>query len=244
MPPRTPLLLLSGLLCDDTVWASQRQDLSDIADIRALDFRGYDRIETMAAAVLREAPARFALAGHSMGARVALDVVRQAPHRVARLALLDTGIHTVRAGERAQRMQLLALARRDGMQALAAQWLPPMLHPAHAQDGPILSVLTAMVMRMDTDIFAGQIEALLHRPDPQAVLAALDVPVLVGVGSDDRWSPPAQHRQIVDQLGAAHRARLEIFAGAGHMAPCEAPDAVNRALRDWLQTPEARDAQP
>lgn len=232
--PRTPLLLLSGLLCDNTVWASQLRDLSDIADLRAIDFRGFDRIEAMAAAVLHDAPPRFALTGHSMGARVALEVVRQAPRRVERLALLDTGIHTVRDGERAQRMALLALARDHGMQALAAQWLPPMLHPAHARPGPMLAALTAMVMRMDAEVFAGQIEALLQRPDPADVLATLDMPVLVGVGADDRWSPVAQHEQIAARVRGA---TLAIFADAGHMAPCEAPDAVNRALREWLQAP-------
>ncbi|MCD9028730.1 alpha/beta hydrolase [Luteimonas sp. BDR2-5] len=229
-----PLLLLCGLLCDRTVWRHQVDGLADVADIRVHDFRGFDRIEAMATAVLREAPARFALAGHSMGARVALEMVRQAPQRVERLALLDTGIHTVRDGEREQRMRLLDVARRDGMRALARQWLPPMLHPAHVEDDRFMPALTAMVERMDADVFAGQVEALLHRPDPADVLSALACPTLVGVGSDDRWSPPAQHADIAARIADA---QLAIFAGAGHMAPCEAPDAVNRALRDWLLAP-------
>jgi len=228
--PKPVLYLLCGLLCDHTVWRHQIAGLSDIADIRAIAFAEDDRIEAMAARVLRAAPARFALAGHSMGARVALEVVRQAPERVQRLALLDTGIHTPRPGEREQRLRLVDLASSQSMRALAAQWLPPMLHPAHAALG-VSGELVEMVARMDVERFVRQIEALLHRPDPAPVLDALHCPVLVGVGAEDRWSPPSQHQEIARRI---HGARLKIFPNAGHMAPFEAPAAVTSALRKWL----------
>jgi len=224
------LYLLCGLLCDHTVWQYQIDGLSDIADVRAVAFAGDNRIEAMAARVLRAAPARFALAGHSMGARVALEVVRQAPERVQRLALLDTGIHTLRPGEREQRQRLVDLARAQGMRALASQWLPPMLHPAHASLG-VSGELVEMVARMEIECFVRQIEALLDRPDPAPVLAALNCPVLIGVGAQDRWSPPSQHEQIAQRIRGA---QLEIFPEAGHMAPFEVPAAVTSALREWL----------
>jgi len=229
-PPKPVVYLLCGLLCDHTVWQHQIAGLADIADIRAIAFAEDDRIEAMAARVLADAPARFALAGHSMGARVALEVVRQAPERVQRLALLDTGIHTPRPGEREQRLRLVDLASAQGMRALAAQWLPPMLHPAHAALG-VSGELVEMVARMDVERFVRQIEALLHRPDPAPVLDALRCPVLVGVGAEDQWSPPSQHQDIARRI---HRAQLEIFPEAGHMAPFEAPAAVTSALREWL----------
>jgi len=228
--PKPALYLLCGLLCDRTVWQYQIDGLADIADVRAVALTEDERIEAMAARVLRNAPARFALAGHSMGARVALEVVRQAPERVQRLALLDTGIHTPRPGERGQRLSLVDLARTQGMCALAAQWLPPMLHPAHAALG-VSGELVEMVARMDVERYVRQIEALLHRPDPAPVLDALRCPVLVGVGAEDRWSPPSQHQDIARRI---HGAQLEIFPEAGHMAPFEAPAAVTSALRKWL----------
>lgn len=225
---RPALLLLCGLLCDRTVWRHQAEGLAAQADVHVHDFRGHDRIQAMAASVLATAPGRFALAGHSMGARVALEVLRQAPDRVERIALLDTGIHTVQPGERDKREALVALARRDGMRALAAAWLPPMLH----LDSPALrSELQSMVERMTVDDFAGQIEALLQRPDPHGLLASLPRPVLVGVGEHDRWSPPAQHEAMARLIGGV---QVRVFPGAGHMAPCENPAAVTAALREWL----------
>jgi len=157
-------------------------------------------------------------------------VVRQAPERVERLALLDTGIHTVRPGEREQRLRLVELARTQGMRALAAQWLPPMLHPAHAALG-IAGELVEMVLRMDAGVFMRQTQALLHRPDPAPILPTLNCPIIVGVGAEDRWSPPSQHEDIARRIPGA---QLEIFPDAGHMAPFEAPSAVTQTLRRWL----------
>lgn len=225
---RPSLLLLCGLLCDRTVWRHQADGLAALANVQVHDFRSHDRIEAMAASVLAAAPPRFALAGHSMGARVALEVFRQAPGRVERIALLDTGIHTVQPGERDKREALVALARSQGMRALADAWLPPMLH----LDSPALyAELRAMVERMTPDDFAGQVEALLQRPDPQPLLASLPRPVLVGVGEHDRWSPPAQHAAMAAMIGDTP---VAVFPDAGHMAPCEHPAAVTTALRDWL----------
>src|SRR5215468_7474810 len=137
------LVLLPGLLCDETVWAHQVAALSPIADVRVADFRGFDSITAMAQAVLAQAPQRFALAGHSMGARVALEVVRLAPARVERLALLDTGTHPLRPDETEKRQVLVDLAIREGMAALAARWLPPMVHPDRLADEALMAPLRA-----------------------------------------------------------------------------------------------------
>lgn len=225
------LILLPGLLCDETVWAHQVTALAPLAEIRVADFRGFDSLTAMARAVLATAPARLALAGHSMGARVAIEIVRLAPERVARLALLDTGTHPLHAGEAEKRQVLVDLADRDGMAALAARWLPPMVHPDRVSDETLMQPLRAMVLRMTPAIHARQIKALLTRPDAEAVLATIRCPVLVGVGRQDAWSPLAQHEAIV---AAVPQAKLVVFENSGHMAPIEAPEAVTAALRGWL----------
>lgn len=225
------LYLLPGLLCDETVWEAQIGALSARADVRAPDYGAADRIADMATIVLRGAPARFSLAGHSMGARVALEVLRMAPDRIERLALLDTGVHGVQPGERAKRMRLVTLAREEGMEALCEAWLPPMVHPDRRRDAAFMAPLREMVMRSTPERFAAQIDALLNRPDTEAPLASIRCPLLVGVGRQDEWSPVAQHEDILTRAG---RGRLAVFEDAGHMAPCEAPDAVNSALMEWL----------
>ncbi len=231
MVERQTLFLLPGLLCDHSVWTAQAADLAAVADIRIADFWGCDSIGAMAARVLADAPPRFAVAGHSMGARVALEVVRQAPDAVVRLALLDTGIHPARPGEAEQRQALIDLAHREGMAALAARWLPPMVHPDRARDAALMAPLTEMVCRATPRIFAGQQRALLERPDTAPALAAVRCPVLVACGRQDQWSPLAQHETIVAALPGA---TLAVIEDSGHMAPVEQPGPVTGLLRAWL----------
>jgi pimeloyl-ACP methyl ester carboxylesterase len=232
MTMKQPLLLLSGLLCDETVWADIPRRLEDAADSSIISFGGFSSITGMAEHVLAVAPERFALAGHSMGGRVALEVIRLAPQRVLRLALLNTGVHTVRDGEPQSRGRLLRLAYSHGMAALAAEWLPPMM-----AGGPrameLMPRLTAMVERSTPDSYAGQINALLNRPEALSVLPTISVPTLLLSGSEDTWSPVSQHETMRRRI--PHATLFEIHA-AGHMAPFERPDAVALALREWLAT--------
>jgi pimeloyl-ACP methyl ester carboxylesterase len=229
---KQPLLLLSGLLCDETVWADIPRRLEDIADSRIISFSGYSSISGMAEHVLSVAPERFAVAGHSMGGRVALEVIRLARERVLRLALLNTGVHTVRDGEPQSRGRLLRLAHEQGMSALAAEWLPPMM-AAGPRTTELMPRLTAMVERSTPDSYTGQINALLNRPEALSVLPTINVPTLLLSGSEDTWSPVSQHETMRRRI--PHATLFEIH-GAGHMAPFERPDAVALALREWLAT--------
>ncbi|MEP6546044.1 MAG: alpha/beta fold hydrolase [Gammaproteobacteria bacterium] len=228
--PKQPLLLLSGLLCDETVWSDIPERLADVAEARIVSFGGFSSISAMAAHVLAACPARFALAGHSMGGRVALEVMRSAPQRVSGLALLNTGVHAVRDGEPQSRSRLLRLAYEHGMAALAAEWLPPMMAPGYRKV-ELMPRLTAMIERATPDSYAGQINALLNRPDAMPVLPSIGVPTLLLSGSDDTWSPVSQHETMRRRI--PHATLFEIH-GAGHMAPVERPDAVALALREWL----------
>ena len=188
------LLLLSGLLCDETVWAEAAQELESSADVRIASFPGFDSIQAMADHVLRIAPRRFMVAGHSMGGRVALEVFRQAKERVLGLALLNTGVHPLRAGEIESRGRLVKLAKDRGMSAVAADWLPPMIGASKARAALVMPKLQAMVERQTADSFAAQTKALLERPDAVGVLPTIDVPTLLASGTADTWSPLRQHR--------------------------------------------------
>lgn len=229
---RPALVLAPGLLCDPWVWAAQARDLSPDLEVITPDFFGHDSLQTMAKAVLDQAPPRFALAGHSMGARVALEVLALAPERVERLALLDTGVHPPQPGEAERRYELVHLAHDQGMTALAARWLPPMLAPDRTGDAALMADLTAMVERASPEIFERQVRALLDRPDGAARLPlAREMPVAVIVGRQDGWSPLAQHEDIAAALPGS---TLTVIEDAGHMSLNEQPEAVTAALRAWL----------
>ncbi len=240
-----PLMLLPGLMCDAAVWVPQVQALGPdvVCVIPAYELR--DSVTAMAEQVLLQAPgAHFCMAGHSMGGRVALEVMRLAPQRVARLALLDTGTHPLADGEtgakeRAGRMALLELARTQGMRAMASQWARGMVHPEH-RDTPVFKSILDMLERSCPEQFAAQIKALLERPDAAPVLSDIRCPTLVLCGREDAWSTPAQHQVMSSQIpGAA----LCIVEHCGHMATLEQPQRVSEALAKWLWAEETANVQ-
>lgn len=230
-----PLVCLPGLMCDARIFSGQH---GRFIDIIAVDGFG-ERVSLvdMAAYALSIAPPRISLLGHSMGARVALEMVRQAPGRIERLALVSTGIHPPRPGEAEKRHALRDLGLRDGAAALVDAWLPPMIAPANRRPA-LVDALRRMCLDAGIAVFAAQIEALLARPPVDALLATIGCPTLVAVGGEDVWSPPDQHRAIA---GSIPGAQLIIIPGAGHMLPAEAPEQLNGAIADWLARPAKLD---
>jgi pimeloyl-ACP methyl ester carboxylesterase len=243
---RPILLLLPGLLCDRAAWAPVLPRLADGADCRIPDMPAESTLGEMADRVLEGAPQAFALAGHSMGGRVALEVVRKAPARVERIALLDTGYRSRPDGsagerERQGRLAMLSLARDRGMREMGREWMRAMVHPSRHADTALADAILEMIERQTPERYASQIDALLARPDASDVLRSIDVPALVACGRDDAWTPLAQHREIAALIP---RSRLAIWDDCGHMAPMEQPGPVADALVDWLRMPsQPRDAR-
>jgi pimeloyl-ACP methyl ester carboxylesterase len=226
------LVLLPGFLCDETVW----QDQLTCFDCVIPDYGHLDSLPAMAAAVLAQAPPQFALAGHSMGGRIALEIFRQAPDRVTHIGLFDTGCHARPAGgagaeEERGRRRLLAIARAEGMRNMAANWIPPMVHPDRRSDTKLVERIVQMMERKTPDIFEAQMNALLARPEAADVLPQIPCPALVLTGSHDAWSTPAHHEEMA---GLIPNARLVIVPDCGHMATMEAPAAITDAMRHWL----------
>ena len=229
----TTIYLLCGLLCDDVVWQAQATALARDHDVRVVSFLdGEDSLAAMAERVLAGAPDRFALAGHSMGGRVALEVYRRAPDRVERLALLDTGYEGPAPGEAERRAVLVDQARTGGIDAIAAAWGLPMLAPGRRSDPVLTNEVFAMVGRMSGQIYAAQTRALLSRPDAGEVLRSVACPTLILCGKQDGWSPPERHLRMAELLPKAPLLRL--IEDCGHMAMMEQPDAVLDAMREWL----------
>lgn len=226
------LIFLPGLICDAEIYAAQTAAFPDSI---AIDGYGKaDTLQQMARIALEQAPERFDLFGHSMGGRVALEVMRLAPERVRRLALVSTGVHSLQPGEPEKRASLLRISREEGIEALTQAWLPPMVAPHRLEDEALMTPLRDMCHRAGSEVFEAQIAALLGRPEQESLLPAIPCPTLVMTGSLDSWSPPEQHRRIAAALPDAE---LIIVEGAGHMIMAEAPEAVNSAISAWLARP-------
>lgn len=232
MADRETLVLVPGLLCDATVWEDQVSAFEGSYEIVVANTRGCNSIGDMAQRVLDQVDGTFNLAGHSMGARVALEIYNRAPSRVTRIALMDTGVHPRNEGEVAGRMRFVNMAREQGMAPLARAWGDPMVGDVKRGDAAMMQRIYDMVERYSLDDYEGQIQALLDRPDAASVLPSIDCPTLVLVGADDAWSPPVQHEPIVE---AVEGAMFVVVEEAGHMAPMEQPAAVTDAMRQWLE---------
>jgi len=233
-PSATPLLLLPGLICDARIWAPQVERLRAHRAVHAMNGYGdADSFAVMADRVLATAPPCFALAGHSMGGRVALEIVRRVPERVAGLALVSTGVHPPKAGEAEKRFALLARGVEQGMDALIDAWLPPMVWEPNRQLPGLMHALARMCADIGLETFERQIHALLGRPEVESLLPAIGCPTLVAVGAHDEWASPAQHRAIAAAIPGS---TLAIIEEAGHMLPVERPDGMTDALVSWLET--------
>jgi len=227
------------LICDQTVWQAQIDGLADMAECSVADYGSLDSLTAMAEAALRTAPDRFSVAGHSMGGRVALEIYRRAPERVARIALLNTGYLPLAAGaageeEKRKRGELVALAQSQGMRAMLRQWLPPMIDSRRINDAALVNSIVEMMSRKTPEIFAAQVRALLGRPDASGVLEQIRRPALLLTGREDGWSPPAQHQAMSQKIVGS---RVVIVPDSGHMSMMERPTEVTAALRSWLLEP-------
>ncbi|MEA5501997.1 alpha/beta fold hydrolase [Halotia wernerae UHCC 0503] len=231
MAPRAQIVFLPGLLCDARVFAAQTRALAPFADTKVADFTDAASITRMAEIALAAFDGPVTIVGFSMGGRAALEAVRLAPQRVERLVLMDTGAHPGSEKEIPGRLAVIELAHKEGMKALAAKWLPPMLHPARETDPALIAPLSEIVVGMTPAIHERQIRALMGRPDARPMLPRIACPTLVMVGRQDRWATLEQHEALAAAIPGS---RLSVIEDAGHFACFERPEAVNAALLDFL----------
>ena len=224
------LLLLPGLLCDATLWQAQVAGLGDAARCQVADVTQDDSLAAMAARALALAPPRFALVGLSMGGYLAFEIMRQAPGRVTRLALLDTSARPDTPEQARRRRGLMALTRSGQFKGVTPRLLPQLVHPANL-GGPVGAAVIAMAERVGREAFLRQQAAILGRPDSRPDLAGLRLPVLVAVGEADALTPPELAAEIAAGIAGA---QLQTIPGCGHLPPMEAPALVTALLQDWL----------
>lgn len=229
------LVLLPGLVCDAAVWRHAAAALGANTTIHVANYDALDSLGAMADKVLVETPGDFAIAGHSMGGRVAMEIFRRAPGRITAIALMDTGVAPLASGdagarETAGRHELLAIARNQGMAAMAARWVAGMVWKPRLGEPALIQSIIDMFARSNAEVFAAQIAALLARPDASALLEQIRCPTLVLCGAEDSWAPAARHREMAARIAGA---TLALVPECGHMCTLERPEAVTRALLDW-----------
>lgn len=228
---QTPLILLPGLLNDTRLWRHQVAHLATVAEIEVADLIGPDTVGAMAERVLAMRSGPFALAGLSMGGYVAFEVMRRAPERVLRLALLDTSARADTPAQTARRLGLIELAQRGRFLGVTPRLLPQLLHPDHVRDHAIANTVVQMARSVGREGFLAQQRAIIGRPDSRPDLARIRCPTLVLGGRQDAVTPP----EVLEEIAAGiPGARLLLIERCGHLAPLEQPQAVTAALAGWL----------
>ena len=229
---KTPLVLLPGLLCDAQLWQPQVENLTDIADIWIADHTRSNTMAGVARDVLADAPfASFALAGLSMGGYIALEIMRQAPQRVAKLALLDTAAGAELPEQTQRRLEFIALAEYGEFPRVTEVLLPLLIPPSRLDQPALPGVVKSMAQNVGEKAFVRQQRAIMSRADSLGLLATIACPTLVLCGRQDALTPLSRHEEIAAGI---KNARLEVIEDCGHLSTLERPDAVNVALRRWL----------
>lgn len=236
----TPLVLLPGMMCDARVFAPQIAGIRDRA-VMVAPITGADTAAALARDVLAHAPPRFALAGHSMGGIVAMEVLSQlqaegAPERVAGLCLMSTNPKAEHPGFAAGREPQIARVEAGGLRAVMREALLPHYLAAGSERGDILDTCMAMAGALGPEVFVRQSRALQTRADQQEALRAVAVPSLVLCGREDAICPLSRHEGMHALIAGS---RLAVIEGAGHMPTLEAPEAVTALLREWLAAVDA-----
>lgn len=223
------LALLPGLLCDATLWHHQRKYLGELAEITVADFINDDSMTGMAEAALAKAPERFALAGLSMGGYVALEIMRRAPDRVTKLALLDTSARGEVEEQTNRRRELIQMSREGKFKEVTPQLLPFLIHPDRQGDKELTEAIIKMADHVGPDAFLRQETAIMGRSDIRDDLGDIKCPTLILCGRQDALTPVEVHEEMAARIS---NARFVIIEDCGHMTTMERPHAVTAFLRD------------
>ena len=231
--PRPTLLLLPGLLEDADAFAHQIEALRDGHEVIVADLTRAEAIADLARQALKQAPAGpLSLAGHSMGGYVALEVMRQAPERIERLALLNTHARPDSPESTENRRRLMALAEKD-YPAVIQALLPKLMTPEHLQDADMAGTVSEMALAVGKEVFIRQEKAIIGRIDSRPHLPGIACRTLVVAARDDALMPV----ELLEELARGiPRSTLAIVEDSGHMASIEQPAKVTELLRAWLET--------
>jgi pimeloyl-ACP methyl ester carboxylesterase len=231
MTPVLPLVLVPGLLCSARLYAPQIAALWPLGSITVADHRRDGEMAAIAARILADAPPRFALAGLSMGGYIAFAMLRLAPERIARLALMDTSARPDTAEQSAGREKYITMAEAGKLGDVVDILTPRFLHRSHHNNETLKRVVRDMATDTGPEAFVRQQKAIRSRPDSRPLLATIHCPSLVLVGDGDELTPLELSKEICTGISGA---RLVVVPECGHLSTIEKPDAVNAALAEWL----------
>src|SRR5262249_26540747 len=227
-----PVVLVPGLNCSARLYAEQIPALWRFGPVVVADHTRDASIAAIAGRILANAPPVFALVGLSLGGYIAFEIMRQAPPRVAKLALLDASARPDNAELTARRQAPMAKARAGKLSEVADESFVFYVHPDRHGDVALRDVVRAMAEETGVEAYLRQQQAIIARPDSRPTLSAIRCPTLMLVGAEDKGTRPELAREIAAGIAGT---RLVIVPECGHLSTLERPQAVTKALVEWMQ---------
>lgn len=232
MPESIPVLLVPSLACSPRLYAPQMTALWQASGpVMVADHTSADAMSGIAQAILAHAPPRFHLAGLSMGGYISFEILRQAPERVVKLALLDTGSRADAPEQSERRRKLIALAEQDKLTEINDALWPLLVHESRQGEKDLRATVDAMMFETGAGAFVRQQQALIGRPDSRPLLPSVRAQTIVIVGDGDKLTPLALSEEIAAGIPGA---RLETVRECGHLSTLERPEAVTKLLANWF----------
>jgi pimeloyl-ACP methyl ester carboxylesterase len=234
MADRLPILLIPGLNCTARLYAQQIPHLWRSGPLMIADHTCGESVPSIADAILASAPPRFSLVGFSLGGYLAFEILRKAPDRVARLALLDTSARADTAEQAEHRRQRIAAAQTGRfLESLGAQF-PLLVGPSHRGDVNLQETYRSMATESGPDTFIRQTKAAMIRPDSRHCLSAIRCPTVIIVGEKDELTPPEMGQEIAAGIS---QSKLIVVPDSGHLTPLEQPQLITEALITLVNAP-------
>lgn len=232
MPNALPIVLVPGLACSPRIYAPQIPDLWRVAPVHLANHARGGDMAAIARRILAEAPLRFALAGHSMGGYIVLEMVRQAPERIARLALLSTSARPETPEATERRRGLIAEVKAGGYHKVMEGLFGKFVHPSRVNDANLRKIVFDMADDVGPDAFVWQLEAIMTRADSRPTLAQIKCPTLVLTSDTDNMVPNEFSTELAKGIAGA---KLVTIPDCGHLPQLEKPQTMTEALLDWLE---------
>jgi pimeloyl-ACP methyl ester carboxylesterase len=232
MDQTIPILLVPGLVSSPRIYAPVIPALWRFGPVTVANHIRDDSMGAIARRILAEAPPRFALAGHSMGGYIAFEIMRQAPDRVAKLALLNTQARPDTPEATDRRQGQIARAQAGEFHAVLDELFPIFVHPSRRDDGALRRLVRDMGDDIGREAFVRQQTAVIDRADSRPTLATISCPTLVLSGDQDNTIPNALSGEMAEGIPGA---KLRILPHCGHLPQPEQPQATADALVEWLR---------
>jgi pimeloyl-ACP methyl ester carboxylesterase len=231
MAQSLPLVLVPGLTCTARLYRAQIEALWQFGQVSVADHRRDDDVAAIAARILAGAPPRFALCGLSMGGYIAFAMMRQAPERIVKLALMDTSARPDSPEQTVARKAQIAMTQAGRYSEIPEQAMSRYLNAKNQNDERFTSIVRQMAMETGPEAYLRQLKAIMGRPDSRTLLASIKCPTMVLVGESDVSTPPEVNKEIAAGIAGA---TLTIVPDCAHLSTLEQPEAVNAALTEWL----------